>query len=85
LGIRSDILRRQSKNRRAAVRELDPAALKALGVRWLMFSNEELKNLGPQARAELSNPDSKRFEMMAEFKAGSDSRTRKIWRLVEPE
>jgi len=83
LGIRRDVLRKQSRHRHKIQQSLDVASLEALSVGWLMFSNEELNNLGPEARRLLSNADSKRFKLVATFDGDRPSRTRKIWKLSE--
>ena len=82
MGVHQDELSAQrgaSQRIRAA---MDPAALEALGVRWVMFSNEELGNLGPRARAALQDPA--RFEVAATFPGEREARTRRIWRVLQP-
>ncbi len=83
LGIRGEILGRQRLLQARARASLDEDALDALGVRWLMYSVEELDNLGPAARARLEAP-SGRLSLAASFPDDSPRRTRRIWRLEPP-
>jgi hypothetical protein len=78
-GVRRDLLDRRQKAADTARQTLDKRSLDELGARWLLFSNEELDNLGPAARQALDDPQ--RFELAATFPGEIDRRTRHIWRV----
>lgn len=80
LGIRTDYLLQQRALGDRVRRAMDPAAVRELGVRWIVLSEEELGNLGPGARQAL-NEDRARFELMATFEGEVPRRTRKIWQV----
>ncbi|MCA9552825.1 MAG: hypothetical protein KC933_22515 [Myxococcales bacterium] len=79
MGLRIDDMRRQRALSHQVRGGMDANALRALGVRWLVFSNEELNNLGPPARGALE--DESRFEVVATFPGDTEARTRRIWRV----
>jgi hypothetical protein len=56
-GVRTDLLGAQRIHNRTAERTMNDQALEQLGVRWLVYSDEELQNLGPAARARLTGQD----------------------------
>ena len=83
LGVKGEVLREQSKHRRLIHRELNETSLKALNVRWLMFSDEEVRNLGAVAQKQLLSDSSERFELVAKFDSEIPGKTRRIWRRMQ--
>jgi hypothetical protein len=79
MGVRREELYAQRSAVQRVRARMDPQALQALGVKWLMFSNEELANLGVEAQAALADPA--RFDVVATFPAEPERRTRRIWRV----
>jgi hypothetical protein len=55
------------------------SALDALEVRWIMLSDEEIPNLGPDAQRALMDPA--RFEVVASFDGAEPRHRRRIWRV----
>lgn len=82
LGVRSEILAEQRALNAKIRRTMDPAALEALGIHWVMLSTEEQAGLGPAAKKALD--DRARFELVATFEAPEARRTRRIWRVLRP-
>jgi len=80
LGVRNDLLQKQQATANQIHATMSKDALAALKVRWLIFSDEELQNLGPQARAALE--DRTRFEVAAEFPGDTPQRRRRIFRVL---
>ncbi|MEE2902686.1 MAG: hypothetical protein VYC39_10155 [Myxococcota bacterium] len=80
LGVKAGILHLQSRHRRLIHKELNEQSLQALNVRWLMFSEEEVRNLGATAQKLLEGIPSNRFELVAEFKSDVPGKTRRIWK-----
>jgi len=81
LGIHSRVLNQQRRHQARIKVDMDPTSLDALGVRWVMLSVEELRNLGAVAQALLNGADGTRFTLMATFDASDPNKTRKIWRV----
>ena len=81
MGLDRTVLRRLKRNALRLRTRLDPSALRALNVRWLMFSNEEIRNLGPRARTILENPPDW-LSLAATFEADSPAKNRRIWRVA---
>lgn len=81
LGIKDEVLREQSSLAARARASLDPRALEQLGVSWVMFSGEEIDNLGPLAREALRTGGGGRFEVAATFPGETERKTRRIWRV----
>lgn len=90
-GLAKSWLDRQDALARRAQANMDPGALTELGVVWLMYSDEELNNLGPEARAQLeaARPLDERaaggvgsgaFALAASFEGERPERRRRIWR-----
>lgn len=78
MGVRLDELHRQRQLASRVQHRMDREALDALGIRYLVFSGEELSNLGAPARRALE--DAARFEVVATFDGGRPEKTRRIWR-----
>lgn len=79
VGIDMKILGLQQREVRKLRSRLDPSALEALGVRWLVFSDEELRNLGVVARDRLERGEG--FAVRAEFPAPRPGARRRVWRV----
>lgn len=80
-GLAKSWLDRQDALARRAQANLDPAALAELGVVWLMYSDEELRNLGPEARARLEAAgEGGSLTLAASFEGERPERRRRIWR-----
>lgn len=82
MGIDHAVLGRQRRQARRVKAALDPEALEALGVRWLMFSDEEIRNLGSVAQQRLASPPAW-LRVVAEFEGPTPGRRRRIWRVDE--
>ncbi len=80
MGVDTSVLQRQSRLARRVRATLDRRALEGLGVRWLMFSNEEVRNLGPRARAVLASPPPWLREVQV-FEGRGPDKDRRIWRI----
>lgn len=76
---RDQLYERRAQNERAR-RTLDPEALRTLGVGWLVFSDEELANLGVKARQVLADPPPWLREV-ASFEGERPGRRRRVWRV----
>jgi hypothetical protein len=75
-GMRRELLSRQDQLVNQVRASLDRKAMKELGVRWLMFSDEEAENLLPPARAELA-----KLQPVVAFEGAGPKKTRRIWRV----
>jgi hypothetical protein len=80
IGIRPERLRAVVDGHERIRRELSREALDALDVRWLVISDEELRNLGPAARAVLAEPP-EWLERVAVIEPELGPRRRTIWRI----
>lgn len=80
MGIRMEDMRAQETLAGRARQTMDRGALDALGVRWLVYSDEELRNLGPLAQRALTSSATPGLREVATFEAGS-GRRRRIWRV----
>jgi hypothetical protein len=78
IGIKAQLLQEQAMLSDRIRQQMDLEALRRLGVRWLLLSNEELDNLGPRARAVLEGPA---LELAHVIPGENPRRTRKIWRV----
>lgn len=58
---------------------MDRAALEELGIRWVMFSDEEVNNLGKPAQDALD--DAGRFQLMHTIEDPRPGKRRRIWRV----
>ncbi len=79
MGVKNDVLqemRRESSKLRAS---LDPEAIDALGVKYLVFSDEEIGNLGRRAQDRLRSGEG--FTKVASFASERPGGTRSIWRI----
>jgi hypothetical protein len=79
VGIKLDFLYHQRALVAKVKASLDEGALKELKVKYLVYSNEELRNLQPAARRKLDDPNGP-FEKVAEFPGATELKTRRIWR-----
>lgn len=77
VGIRPERLRRLRSDYERARQTLDPTALKALGVRWIVLSDEELAHLGARARAALESKHGVR--VVATFPSSRPLGRRRVW------
>lgn len=64
-------------------RAMSPSALRALGVAWVVLSDEEIARLGPEAERRLRATDDT-VELAATFEGPSPGRRRRIWRVRGP-
>lgn len=80
VGIRLELLYRQRSYADRLKRSLDPAVIRELNVKWLVYSDEELNNLSTEARAKLRDPSGP-FAEVASFPGTSPNKTRRIYRL----
>jgi hypothetical protein len=78
LGIDRRTLTRREWMSRRIKHSMDAKALEELGVRWVMLSDEEMKNLGAHAQRELST---ERFEVMHTVDDPRPGKRRRIWRV----
>ncbi|MEQ9499289.1 MAG: hypothetical protein RIT81_20565 [Deltaproteobacteria bacterium] len=79
MGVKNSVLQ---KNRRLSSRlraSLDDAAIAELGVKYLVFSDEELGNLGRRAQDRLRQEEG--FEKLVSFPSERPGGTRSIWRV----
>ncbi len=79
-GIYAKEMNRQRRLVNRARISLDRKTLEALGIRWIVFSDEEIKHLGSAAKRAL-NDDKGALELMHTIKADGPGRRRRIWRL----
>ncbi len=85
-GLARSWLDRQDALARRAQATMEESALAELGVVWLMYSDEELNNLGPEARArleaapEMTAGADPAFALAASFEGERPERRRRIWR-----
>lgn len=79
LGIKQSFWSQREQHYQRIKHRMDPESIAALKVRYVVLSNEELDNLGPEAKNALQNPD--RFEVAATFQGENERRTRRIWRV----
>ena len=83
LGVKQELLGKQDALGQRARATLDPTALKELGVRYLVYSDEELQNLGPIAQQKLTSSTAVDLTVVATFDGDEPKRRRRIW-AVEP-
>jgi hypothetical protein len=81
MGVKLSELQRQEQLAARARATLDRAALRELGVRWLVYSDEELRNLGPSAQQQLTSTTTPDLAVVATFPGESAQRRRRIWRV----
>jgi len=79
VGVDPERLRALRTSYAAARDTMHPAALEALGVRWLVLSDEELDNLGSPARAALQGAD--HLAVVATFPSPKPRGRRRVWRV----
>lgn len=79
MGVKNEVLQRMRGLSRRAHSTLDRAALEELGVRYLVFSDEEVRNLGPAAQRALQSGEG--FTKVASFDSPRPGGTRSIWRV----
>jgi hypothetical protein len=79
LGIKDELFYEQVRNASAIRESMSPMALRELGVVWVMFSDQELQNLGPRARGALESPET--FELTATLDGERPEQRRRIWRV----
>ena len=80
MGVDQRVLSRQRAYSARLKRGLDLEALRALRIGWLMFSDEEIRNLGPAARAVLAKPPPW-LTVAATFEGPTQDKRRRIWRV----
>ena len=80
MGVDRAVLQRQRTMAARLKMSLEPSALRALSVRWLMFSDEEIRNLGPAARRRLASPPDW-LSVAATFEGPTPAKRRRIWRI----
>ncbi|MFO0723389.1 MAG: hypothetical protein U1E65_06390 [Myxococcota bacterium] len=82
-GLRRSWLERQDQLAEKARASMDPVALEDLGVSWLVYSDEELNNLGAAAKEKLLLGESP-YELAASLPQDRPERRRRIWRFRAP-
>lgn len=79
-GVKNEVFDRQQSLANEVRSTMSIVALKELGVKWLLFSDEELPNLGPAAVEALEKNGA--FEVVATFEdPAQPQRRRRIWRV----
>lgn len=79
MGVKNSELQRMRRLSNRIRSTLDPKALEELGVRYLVFSEEEIDNLGPPARRAIRA--GKGVEKLVSFESSRPRGTRSIWRV----
>ena len=81
MGLRRAVLNEQRRLSAKVKARLDPEAMRALGIRWLMFSDEEIRNLGREAQLILREPPPW-LSVAATFEGPTPAKQRRIWRVA---
>ncbi|MBI4821321.1 MAG: hypothetical protein HY791_33995 [Deltaproteobacteria bacterium] len=80
LGVRAAVLSKRRSLIERAKQSLDRATLEELDVQFLVFSEEEIENLGSIAKKRLRSNDPE-LELLATLPASAPNRVRHVWRV----